>query len=134
MIVYIRAQNVRDCGEGIYELTLPSVMVAPEHREMLLELFPNTIARAYELMDREALLRALMPAEMVKQEWAEKAKDVAPLYKKGKPFGKTVASSAPKQPYSVCGVCGNTITDAQDHASDCYRHPSPQPRVPEDQD
>jgi hypothetical protein len=63
MPLFIRADNVLDCGGGVSRIEPIERPLDDRQREILEQLFPNLIDRAYHLLDAEAILASLMTAE-----------------------------------------------------------------------
>lgn len=59
MSVFIRAEGVYDCGNGIFRIDLPMIPVSDKEREMIHSLFPNLSEKVYETLEQEALLQAI---------------------------------------------------------------------------
>lgn len=67
MLVYLKAQQIYDCGNGTFEITLASKPLPPETGAILEKLFPHTFNQIEELLAQEALLASIAtPADRVK--------------------------------------------------------------------
>jgi hypothetical protein len=63
MALFIRADQVLDCGGGVFRIEFPETSLTDEQRKVLRELFPNLSDRAYTLLDQEAMVRSLLDPE-----------------------------------------------------------------------
>jgi hypothetical protein len=82
--VVVRALQVTNHGNGLYSLTLPSRDLDKTESKVLHELFPHTLARAFDLLAEEAVLEAIVPEASLDDSQLEKAETVS------------VATKAPK--------------------------------------
>jgi hypothetical protein len=62
--ISVRATRVTDNGNGTFDLEMEGAQLTVEDRKILEQLFPNLTDKAYELLNKEALLNAIAtPAE-----------------------------------------------------------------------
>lgn len=60
MRMLIRALKVKQLSDGLFSITLPSRELSITEHQVLDELFPNLGHRVRELLDREAMLDAIV--------------------------------------------------------------------------
>lgn len=65
MSIFIRALKVIDHDGGMFELQIPDQPLTSDQQKVLETLFPNFGEQVYQLLQREALIDAVMtPAEI----------------------------------------------------------------------
>lgn len=58
--VRVRASRAIELSPGIWEITIPSAELTEAQRGVLKGLFPNTLDRVYQLLDREILINSII--------------------------------------------------------------------------
>jgi hypothetical protein len=58
-VVLVRAIRVHNYGNGIVGIEIPSRQMTDEERNLLHNLYPHLVDKAYELLNQEALLDSL---------------------------------------------------------------------------
>ena len=65
-LIYIKAEQVEDCGDGLFAIQLPLRPLNDEERRVISNLFPRLADKAYEILEQEALLDSIAdPATIV---------------------------------------------------------------------
>lgn len=82
MSVYIRAQSVEDCGNGIFVLHFEERYLTDAERETIAKLYPNLTERAYDLLAQEQLVESLAQPEEVRK--AKETRNGMPVAKVAK--------------------------------------------------
>lgn len=60
--IHIRARDVKDIGSGNYVVQLDARPLTPAEQDTLIDLFPTLFAKAWTLLESEALLQAVTPS------------------------------------------------------------------------
>ena len=67
-LVKIRALQIRKCGDGTFEITLPGRELDANERKVLTELFPHCQDQVHELLSHEALIDSVVPGPFLPSE------------------------------------------------------------------
>ena len=58
-IIYIKAEQIEDCGGGLFAIQIPTRILTDDERNVISELFPNLADKVYEVLEKEALVSAI---------------------------------------------------------------------------
>lgn len=74
-LIYIRAEQVEDCGNGLFAIQLRTRPLTDEERAVIQNLFKYMSDQVFELLDKEALMDSIAdPATIVPAETDYKVK------------------------------------------------------------
>ena len=64
-VIFIRATTIEDMGNGTFRVEMPGIELSNEDRKFIEKLYPTMADKAYELLDKEALLNSVAsPSEI----------------------------------------------------------------------